>query len=288
MNGRRVVAAGVVVAAVTVGGVAGALIASPSRSGAASSPEVSTSATANSTPEKGDHDRGFHVRGAGAGPEVLDAGAKALGLSTEDLLKKLSDGKTTIADVAKAQNVDVQKVIDAMEAASNKAIEDLVNNPFPAPHFGKGDHDGPGRFGGPDGFGFIGGLKDSADALAKSLGITSDELFKELGDGKSIADIAKANNVDVNTIIDSLVKDATDRIDAAVKDGHLSEEQAAGIKTDLKDTITKFVNNGFEFGGKGMHGGFGFGFGGPGGPGGPDRGPHGLGSDSTTTVPAPA
>ena len=40
MNGRRMVAAGVVVAAVTVGGVAGALIGVPGLSGASSSPDV--------------------------------------------------------------------------------------------------------------------------------------------------------------------------------------------------------------------------------------------------------
>ena len=44
----------------------------------------------------------------GADKDVLDAAAKALNLSTKDLLSKLSDGKTTIADVAKAQNVERQ------------------------------------------------------------------------------------------------------------------------------------------------------------------------------------
>ena len=297
MNGRRMVAAGVVVAAVTIGGVAGALIASPGRSGAASSPEVSTSATSNSTAPNGDHVRGLHGAGFGAGPEVLDAGAKALGLSTDDLLKKLSDGKTTIADVAKAQNVDVQTVIDAMEAASDKAIEDIVNKPFPVPHFGKGDHDGKGRMGGGGGgFGFgFGDLKDSADSLAKSLGITTDQLTTDLRDGKSIADIAKANGKDLNTIIDNLVTDVTAKIDQAVKDGHLPKDMATKIESNLKDMITKAVNGDFSFGmGGGMHG---FGHGGPdGGPGGmpgfpggagPNGGPGGEGTTAPPSVPAP-
>jgi hypothetical protein len=277
------VAAGVVVAAVTVGGVAGALIASPGRSGAASSPGISTSATSNSTPENSDHVGGF--RGPDAGAGVMDAAAKALGLSTSDLFKKLSDGKTTIADVAKAQNVDVQKVIDAMEAASNKAIEDLVNKPFPTRHFGEGDHGGRDGFGGGMGFGFIGDLKDSADSLAKSLGITTDQLTQDLRDGKSIADIAKEKKVDVNTIIDNLVTDATAKINAAVKDGHLSQDMATKIESNLKDMITKAVNGDFEFGG--MHGGFGHG--GPGGmPGFPGAVPGGAAPNGEgTTVPAP-
>ena len=56
---------------------------------------------------------------------MLDAAAKALNLSTEDLLEKLSDGKTTIADVAKQQHVDLQTVIDAMEAVAKHDISKI-------------------------------------------------------------------------------------------------------------------------------------------------------------------
>ena len=301
MNGRRMVAAGVVVAAVTVGGVAGALIASPGRSGASSSPDVSTSATSNSTPSAGGHVRGFRGGpGFGAGKDVMDAAAKALGLSTADLFKKLSDGKTTIADVAKAQNVDVQKVIDAMEAVANSQIQDIVNKPFPVPQFpGKGGHGkGPMMGGGPGmgfGFGFAGDLRGSIDSLSKQLGISSQDLLKDLGSGQSIADIAKAKGVDINTIINSLVTDATAKINAAVSDKHLSQDQATKIESGLKDMITKAVNGSFKFGGMGAGKGFahGFGFGGPGGPGGPGGYPGGPAApgaktNPTTTVPAHA
>ena len=109
MIGRRMVAAGVVVAAVTTGAVAGALIGIPGLSGASSSPNVSTVGhrTTTNTPDGRAPTVTRFPGGAsfGAGKGVLDAAAKALNLSTEDLLKKLSDGKTTIADVAKQQNV---------------------------------------------------------------------------------------------------------------------------------------------------------------------------------------
>jgi hypothetical protein len=280
------VAAGVVVAAVTVGGVAGALIASPGRSGASSAPGASTSATSNSTPPAGTH---IHFRGGpgfGAGKGVMDAAAKALGLSTADLLTKLSDGKTTIADVATAQNVKLPDVISAMEAVSNSEIQDLVNKPLPMPNFpGRGDHGGKGPMGGGPGFGFggfAGDLRGSIDSLSKSLGITSDELIKDLGNGQSIADIAKAKGVDIGPIIDSLVKDATAKINAAENDGHLSKDQATKIESNLKDMITQAVNGSFKFGGMGKGMGHGFGrFGGPGGfPGAPTA--------PTTTAPAHA
>ena len=233
MIGRRLVAGTALVAAVAAGGVAGALIGVPGMSGASTSPASTTT-----EPSDAPHVRGFggHIGPfIGAGKDVLDAGAKALNLSTEDLLAKLSDGKTTIADVAKQQNVDVQTVIDAMAAAAKSDITDMVNNPLPVPRFPDGMK-GPGFFGH--------GLRaNKLDAAAKALGITSDELLTQLRDGKSIADVAKAKGVDVNKVVDALVSDAQSKIDGAVKDGHLTQDQATKLKSDLKQHITDLVNN---------------------------------------------
>ena len=65
----------------------------------------------------------------------------------------------------------------------------------------------------------------------------------QLRDGKSIADVAKAKNVDVNKVIDAMVSDAQSKIDGAVKDGHLTQDQATKLKSDLKQHITDLVNN---------------------------------------------
>jgi hypothetical protein len=236
MIGRRMVAAATVVVAVAAGGVAGALIGIPGLSGASTSP--STNTNSSDAPRALGNDSHFGPF-LGAGPDVLDAGAKALNLSTEDLLSKLRDGKTTIADVAKQQNVDVQTVIDAMAAVAKTDITKMVNNPFPAPPSFK---HGPGGFG--FGFGFRGGVRsDSIGAAAKALGITTKELLTDLGNGKSIADVAKAKNVDVNTVIDALVSEAKSKVDAAVKDGDLTQDEATKVETDLKARITDLVNN---------------------------------------------
>ncbi len=298
MIGRRMVAGGVVVAAVTVGAVAGALIGVPGLSGASGSPNVVTAASGSTTttaPGSDHHERGFH-RAFGVGNGLYDAAAKALGLSTQDLMQKLSDGKTTIADVAKAQNVDISKVIDAMEAVSNSQIQNIVNQPFPMrPDFGG---KGKGWFGGPGrgmGFGFgFGDLRGSVDSLAKSLGISTQDLMKDLAGGQSIADIAKSKNVDINTIINSLVTDATNKVNDAVKNGHLSQDIATKIESNLKDMITKAVNGDFKlgfggFGGKGGHGGF-PGFAAPGGGGFPGfpGGPSGASGPSGAPAPTMA
>ena len=64
--------------------------------------------------------------GRGHGPK-LDAAAKALGVSTDELRDQLRGGKT-IAQVAEARNVDKQKVIDAMVADAEQHLDQAVQD----------------------------------------------------------------------------------------------------------------------------------------------------------------
>jgi ribosomal protein S20 len=62
----------------------------------------------------------------GRGPK-LDAAAQALNLSVDDLRSKLREDKT-LAQVAQDQNVDKQKVIDAMVADATAHIDQAVQD----------------------------------------------------------------------------------------------------------------------------------------------------------------
>ena len=229
MLGRRFTIPLVITASVVVGGTAGALLGVPVLSGA------STNSTTNAANAPGP----AAAPGVRSGPSaLLDAAAKALNLTSDELRNRLSDGKTTIAGIAKEKNIDINTVIDAIAAADRQRIEDFVNNPLPAR-----DH-GPGRgFGRGPGKAF--GADDKLDAAAKALGITTDDLKSALRDGKSIADVAKDKNVDVNKVIDDMVAAAQARIDQAKTDGKISQEQADRLKSELKDRITKLVNGDF-------------------------------------------
>jgi hypothetical protein len=226
MADRRWIVPSVIAASVAVGGVAGAMIGGPDTSGAAitvaDTGSASTSSGGSATPSAVVD---MHMRGPG--PE-LEAAAKALNLSADDLREKLSDGTTTIADVAKQQNVDINTVIDAMVAADRDRIEDMVNNPLPDK--------------GPGGRGFHMHFGGDLGEAAAALGMAEDELHDALESGKSIADIAVEKNIDVNTIIDKLVQSATAKIDQAVTDGDLTQEQADKIKADVKEHVTDLVN----------------------------------------------
>jgi hypothetical protein len=266
-----------VLAAVTAGAVGGALIGVPGLSGASPFPKDATTTAPDGT-------KTARVRGDSG---LLDAAAKALNLTTQQLRDKLSDGKTTIADVAKQQNVDVNTVIDAIAAADKARIGDIVNKPWPkfGDHFGGRGPGGPGQPGLGAGLGRIGGIV--LEPVAKALGISTDELKTDLAKGQSVADIAKAKNVDLNKVIDALVADATARIDKAVTDKHLTQDQADKIKAALRTKITDLVNNGFP---KGPKDGFGFGGRrhgrGPGmGMNGPDSGSGPSTSTPSTTAP---
>ncbi len=178
------------------------------------------------------------------GPK-LDAAAQALNVSVDDLRSKLEGGQT-LAQVAQQQGVDVQTVVNAMVADAtahiDQAVQDgkltadqaterkaglqdritkLVNEGKP-----KGEH-GP-----------------KLDAAAKALNVSVEDLRSKLKDGKTLADVAKDQNVDVSKVIDAMVADATAHIDQAVQDGKLTADQATERKSNLKDRITKLVNEG--------------------------------------------
>src|SRR4051794_19180494 len=199
----RVVMGIAVTTAVAAGAVGGAVIGVPMVSGAQPFPRTATPATADGTTSPA----GRPMRDA----PVLDAAAKALNLTTDQLRTKLSDGKTTIADVAKEQHVDINTVIDAMTKVAKDRITDIVNQPWP--HGGRGPGGAgpagvPGVPGAVPGKGPLGRLGAMAlDPVAKALGISTDELKTDLAKGESIADIAKAKNVDLNKVIDTLVGD---------------------------------------------------------------------------------
>jgi hypothetical protein len=82
------------------------------------------------------------------------------------------------------------------------------------------------------------------DAAAKALNLSVDDLRSKLKGGKTLAQVAQDQGVDSQKVIDAMVADATAHIDQEVKDGKLTADQANERKSNLKDRITKLVNEG--------------------------------------------
>src|SRR5262249_8202477 len=106
---------------------------------------------------------------------------------------------------------------------------------------GPGHGRGPG---GPGGWGQRGPGFDG-ETLAKLLNIDVQTLRSDLRDGKTIAQIASDQGVDVQTVIDGLVAEAKTHLDQAVQHGRLTQHEADAKLTKFPQTIPDLVNNGF-------------------------------------------
>ena len=146
-----------------------------------------------------------------------------------------------------------------------QAQADAVSAALVADHQAhEGDH-GKGGPGGP-----------RAEVLAQALGMTTDELHTALESGKTIAQVASDQGVDVQVVIDALTAELNNHIADEVASGELTQEEADAKLADLSTRITDMVNNPRPAegpGGPGDHKGPG-GERGPGGEHGP-RGPRG-------------
>ena len=80
------------------------------------------------------------------------------------------------------------------------------------------------------------------EAAAAAIGIEEDALREALQNDQTIAQVAQANNVDPQAVVDALVADVTARIDEKVAAGDLTQAEADEKKADLPERMTALVN----------------------------------------------
>lgn len=118
-------------------------------------------------------------------------------------------------------------------------------------HRGGAHGHGPGPWGGPRGHG---ALHLAAGTLAEAAGATVQELREAVRDGTTLAELAASNGVERSVLVERLVAAARERLDAAVADERLTQEQADARAAGLAERIERLVDRA----GKGpRHGGFG-------------------------------
>ncbi len=125
---------------------------------------------------------------------VLDSAAKKLNVSPTDLRDALGSAEDAQIDQAVKDGKLTQQQADAMKARRKQDGRVL----------GIGRHGGPG-----DGHGPGGGPGALLDPAAKALGLTTPELMTQLRAGKSLADVAKAQNKDLADVKAAVKKAAT-------------------------------------------------------------------------------
>lgn len=168
---------------------------------------------------------------------VLNDAAGQLGVEPSELsnalkqaLKNRVDAAVTDGRLTKEQGAEMKKRIDA--------------NGVPFFGFGRKFHDH--RRGGHDkglhGMLFGGKL----EGAAAYLGMNQMQLLDALSDGKTLAQVARDRNKSADGLIDAMVKAAEKRMDEAVKSGKLTEADKKEVLADLKERITRMVNEGFH------------------------------------------
>lgn len=105
---------------------------------------------------------------------------------------------------------------------------------------------GPGSPGGGPGFGHGGGHGfgfGGCEGAAEYLGLSEGKLREQLLGGKSLADIANATSGKTVEGLKAAIKaKATERLDQAVKDGHLTQAQRDKLAAGLDERIDDAVN----------------------------------------------
>ena len=194
-------------------------------------------------------DKAVGISGAGAADSPTTTtvpGSKAT--TPQDRATKRTDRLKALLDpLVKDGTIDQSqedKVIGALSAAP----------PSGRGGFGMG---GPGRGGRGTGMMGLGKLDD----VAKALGLDLAKLKTDLQSGKTIAQIAKDQGVDLSTVTKAITDAENSALDQAVKNGKLTQAQADKMKADTQQRIDDYVN--------GKMPAF--------GPGGPGRGPGGWG-----------
>jgi hypothetical protein len=172
-----------------------------------------------------------------------------------DRSTRLQTALQPLIDDGTITQAQADKVIAALVAAGPKGGQ--MGGPMGGGHRG---------FGGPGGI-----IGAGLDVVAKTLGITTDEVRTALEGGQSIADLAVSKGKTAQDVIDAVVAEATTKINAQVTAGKLTQPEADKLIANLTTMATDLVNNttkagGAIFGGPGMGGpGMGGrGFGGPG------------------------
>ena len=79
-------------------------------------------------------------------------------------------------------------------------------------------------------------------AAATYLGLTQAELRTQLESGKSLAEIAKAQGKSVDGLTKALSAELKKKLDAAVKDGKLTQAQADEIESRMTEHLDDIVN----------------------------------------------
>lgn len=172
---------------------------------------------------------------------VIDDAAKRLNVTPDALRSALGAAEDAQLDQQVKDGRLTQAQADAIKKRRADSGEVLGGGAAGVP-----GGPGPGRGGGMHpgfGLGFKAGPGGALDGAASALGISRDELVKQLRSGKSIADVAKAQGKSLDDVKSAITAAVTKELDQQVGAKKLTADQEAKILAELKDHLDDLVNN---------------------------------------------
>ena len=171
-------------------------------------------------------------QGSSSSPSAfLDAVAKHLGISSDELREATKAAAVDQVDAALEEGRITKEQAEELKSR----IEAGEVPPFFGPglfgHF-RGPFHGPG---------------DHLSAAASYLDLTVDQLIDRLNDGRSLADVAKAEGKSVDGLKQAIVAEAEKDLDEAVADGDLQRQEADAILARLRARVDDFVKGNLRF-----------------------------------------
>ncbi|MBI5931283.1 MAG: hypothetical protein HY862_18385 [Chloroflexi bacterium] len=201
-------------------------------------------------------DRGGNRGGRGGAVElvriVTNTAAESVGMDTREFLQSAEAGQT-LSDLITANGGDpAQVAADAKGEVETKIDEALANGRITEERAAEMKADLETKIDdilnheigqrAIDARVNIGLRREVMDAVIEATGLDRQEVQQGLRDGKSLATIITENGGDVATVKTQIIADATEKINQAVTDGHLAQEDADTLLGELDAHVDELLN----------------------------------------------
>jgi membrane peptidoglycan carboxypeptidase len=183
-------------------------------------------------------------------PGLTSASSHDVAVSQAALVQQTDETDPAVpADESAERGVRLREVLQPLvddgtitaEQADAVTAQLIENRPERGEFGERGEGRGPGGHrGGPGLF----GRGVASEALTDLLGIDAQELRQELRDGATLAEIATAQGVEVQAVVDELVAELDERLTNAVENGRIDQADADQKLAEAEAKITDMVNNG--------------------------------------------
>ena len=165
------------------------------------------------------------------GARFREAVAEALGITVDEYDAVVEEAKNKVADEAVAEGWLTEEQATRMKERTEPGL---------GPHgMGKGFVEPRGGFMGRGGDSIVG-------LIAEELGLTVQELFAELQDGKTLGELASEKGLDVEAITAKHLAQVEENLNQAVEDGKITQNQADWMLQQAEERVPDMLDQTWE------------------------------------------